>query len=263
LAQIFAGLILIAAGVGITYLNNPFGNTIYLDAVKWPIKIGADVYHIVFWADLLLIIWVGLIMNATNFIDGLDGLAGGLSFISAIILVIISLLVGQHATALLAAVFAGAIGGFLLLNLPLYPAGLGGGAAKMFLGDVGSMFLGLMLAVLTLISGGKLATLLLVFGLVILDALYVIAKRVIRGKNPMTSPDQTHIHHRFLRAGISATSALIILLSFSVIFGLIGLFFVGKLKIILIAVMAVISLVMFVLLDIRNVKLKVKNDKLQ
>jgi len=248
LAQIFAGLILVFAGIGIVSLNNPFGNTIFLDSIKWPIKIGADTYHIVFWADLLLLIWVGLLMNATNFIDGLDGLAGGLGFIAAIILAFVSLREHQAATALMAAIFAGSIGGFLLLNVP---------PAKIFLGDVGSMFIGLMLAALTLISGGKLATLLLVFGLVILDALYVIARRLIRGKNPMTTPDQTHIHHRFLRAGISATSTLILLLGFSVIFGLIGLIFVGRLKLILLAVMAVISVGMFVVLDLKaRTKLK-------
>jgi UDP-GlcNAc:undecaprenyl-phosphate GlcNAc-1-phosphate transferase len=246
LAQVVAGLILVFAGIGIVSLNNPFGNTIFLDSVKWPVKIGADTYHIVFWADLLLIVWTGLLMNATNFIDGLDGLAGGLGFIAAIVLSFVSFREHQAATGLMAAVFAGSIGGFLLLNVP---------PAKIFLGDVGSMFIGLMLAVLTFISGGKLATLLLVFGLVILDALYVVIKRIIKGKNPMTTPDQTHIHHRFLRAGLSATSTLILLLGFSVIFGLIGLIFVGRIKLILLIVMAVISVGMFVLTDLKGRKI--------
>ncbi len=245
LSQIAAGLILIVSGIGIVYLNNPFGLAINLDTVKIPVQIGASVYHLVFWADLLLLIWVSLIMNATNFIDGLDGLAGAISLISGLILLVLSLSVSQGATALLAAVFVGAIIGFLPFNLP---------KAKLFLGDTGSMFLGLMLAVLSLISGGKLATLLLVFGLVILNALYVVVKRTIQGLNPMTNPDQTHLHHRFLQAGFSPTSTLILISSFSLAFGLAGILTGGQLKIYLVVALAIISILMFVVLDLRAKK---------
>ena len=238
-------MILIVSGIGIVYLNNPFGLAINLDTVKIPVQIGASVYHLVFWADLLLLIWVSLIMNATNFIDGLDGLAGAISLISGLILLVLSLSVSQGATALLAAVFVGAIIGFLPFNLP---------KAKLFLGDTGSMFLGLMLAVLSLISGGKLATLLLVFGLVILNALYVVVKRTIQGLNPMTNPDQTHLHHRFLQAGFSPTSTLILISSFSLAFGLAGILTGGQLKIYLVVALAIISILMFVVLDLRAKK---------
>jgi len=251
LAQIGAALLLILTGVGITYLNNPFGLTIALDSIKIPIQLGANIFHFVLWADLFLIFWVVLLTNATNFIDGLDGLATSLSAIAAIILVFLSLKEGQLATALMAAVFAGAIIGLLPLNLPLNaPRSLGGGgAAKIFLGDTGSMFLGLMLAILTVISGGKLATVLLVFGLVIIDALYVVTKRVLRGKNPLTTPDQSHLHHRFLRAGFTPTMSLIAITLLSLSFGLAGLLTGGKIKIILIAILVLFSILMFVLLD--------------
>ena len=263
LAQIFAAVLLILTGVGITYLNNPFGLAIPLDTVKIPIQIGADIFNFVLWADLFFIAWVVLLTNATNFIDGLDGLAASLSAVAGIILVFLSLKMGQDATALLAAVFAGVIIGLLPLNLPLNaPRSLamparsfqrrwgGGGAAKIFLGDTGSMFLGLMLAILTVISGGKLATVLLVFGLVIIDALYVVLKRLIKGKNPLTTPDQSHLHHRFLRAGFTPTMSLISITLLSLSFGLAGLLTAGKLKIILIAVLALFSLVLFTLLDL-------------
>lgn len=241
-AQVVTGLILVVTGVGITYLNNPFGLTINLESIRIPLQIGANVYHLVLWADLLLLAWVGLLMNATNFIDGLDGLAATLSVVSGSILVALSLNVSQSATALLAAVFVGAVIGFLPFNLP---------PAKMFLGDTGAMFLGLMLAVLTLITGGKLATLLLVFGLVILDALYVVAKRVAKGQNPFTTADQTHLHHRFLRAGFSPASTLIFITLYSLAFGLAGLLTSGKLKIELIAVLAALSIALFVYLDFK------------
>ena len=249
IAQIATGLILVVTGVGITYLNNPFGLTINLESIRIPVQIGANVYHLVLWADLLLLAWVGLLMNATNFIDGLDGLAATLSVVSGSILVALSLNVSQSATALLAAVFVGAVIGFLPFNLPAGRQACP--TAKMFLGDTGAMFLGLMLAVLTLITGGKLATLLLVFGLVILDALYVVAKRVAQGRNPFTTADQTHLHHRFLRAGFSPASTLIFITLYSLAFGLAGLLTSGKLKIELIGVLAALSIALFVYLDFK------------
>lgn len=248
-SQIISAIILIAAGVGIIYLNNPFGLAIGLDSVKIPFAIGMSVYHFVLWADLLFILWVVVMTNATNFIDGLDGLASSISLVTAVILIFLSLKVNQPATALVAAVFAGAIGGFLPFNLP---------RAKIFLGDTGSMFLGLMLAVLTVISGGKLATVLLVFGLVILDAIYVILKRLFSGKNPLTNPDQSHLHHRFLRAGFSPTSTLIVISVISLLFGLAGLVSAGQIKIYLIGVLAVLSILLFVALDLTARKNKSK-----
>lgn len=241
-SQVICAVILIGAGVGIVYLNNPFGLAIALDSIKFPFIIGASIYHFVLWADLFFILWVVVMTNATNFIDGLDGLAGSISLIAAVILIFLSLKVNQPATALMTAVFAGAIAGFLPLNLP---------RAKIFLGDTGSMFLGLMLAVLTVISGGKLATVLLVFGLVILDAIYVILKRLIRGKNPLTNPDQSHLHHRFLRAGFSPTSTLIVISVISLLFGLAGIVTGGQLKIYLIGVLTILSLLLFIALDLK------------
>jgi UDP-GlcNAc:undecaprenyl-phosphate GlcNAc-1-phosphate transferase len=236
-----SALILIASGIGITYINNPFGLVIILDSIKIPVQIGASVYHIVFWADLLFMVWFFLLTNATNFIDGLDGLATTLAAIAAITLLFVSRGVGQNATALMSAVFAGALIGFLPFNLP---------RAKIFLGDTGSMFIGLMLAVLTIISGGKLATVLLVFGLVIIDALYVIAKRIIRGKNPFSTADQTHLHHRFLQAGFSPASTLIIISVISVFFALAALMTANKMKIFTIGILAVFSIVLFITLDL-------------
>ncbi len=245
LSQIAAALILIITGVGITYLNNPFGLTINLNTISWPVQIGTNIFHFVLWADLLFIAWVLLLTNATNFIDGLDGLAGSLSLTAAVILAIMSFQMGQTATATLALVFAGAIFGFLFFNLP---------PAKIFLGDTGSMFLGLILATLTFITGGKLATVFLVFALVIIDALYVIAKRLIRGKNPFTTSDQTHLHHRFLKAGLSQQSTLLIVILFSLAFGLSALYLEPKIKLITLVALSVLTVIMFVSLDLKGVK---------
>lgn len=245
LSQIGAALLLILTGVGLTYFNNPFGNTIYLDTWKVPVQIGASVFSFVVWADIILILWVGVLTNATNFIDGLDGLASTLALIAFITLGVISFNTGQISTALLCAVIIGAILGFLPFNLP---------PAKMFLGDVGSMFLGLMLAAVSVISGGKLAALLMVFSLVILNALYVVARRIIKGKNPFTSPDQSHLHHRFLRLGFSPQKTLVIITLLSAIFGLTALLSYGQLKIYLLIIFAVLALFGFYYLDLKQKK---------
>jgi len=246
-AQILTALILIAAGVGITYLNNPFGLVIKLDNIAWPIQIGADVYHFVFFADMLFVVWLVLLTNATNFIDGLDGLAGSLSFVAAVILGVMSLQMGQISTAILASIFAGSILGFLFFNLP---------PARIFLGDTGSMFLGMMLAVLTFVTGGKLATVFAVFALVIIDAFYVIVKRIIRRQNPFTTADQTHLHHRFLRAGFSNQGALITIIIFSFTFGLATLYLEPKAKLITIGILTILTIGMFIILDLKRQKIK-------
>lgn len=246
ITQIFVALILISAGVGIAYLNNPFGLALRLDSVALPIQLGASTYRIILYADLIFIIWTVLLTNATNFIDGLDGLATSLAIISGAVITGLSLKMSDFATATLAAIWVGAMIGFLPFNI-FY----GKKSARMFLGDTGSQFLGLMLAVLTFISGGKLATILLVFGIVILNALYVIAKRLYRGKNPFTTADKTHLHHRFLQAGFSKTATLLIICAISAAFGFSALIFEGQTKIIMIGILAIISLLIFVALDLR------------
>jgi len=242
LAQIGSAIILILTGVGLTYLNNPFGLTIHLDNIKIPIQLSGEVFNFVVWADLFLILWVVLLTNATNFIDGLDGLAPTLGLIAFIILGILSVQIGQSSTALLCAIIAGSIIGFLPFNFP---------PAKMFLGDTGSMFLGLMLATVSVISGGKLATLLMVFALVILDAIYVVVKRILKGKNPLITPDQTHLHHRFLHLGFTPRATLFIITIASTIFGLTALLTYGQTKIYLLGLLGFLVLYSFFYLDFK------------
>ncbi|OQA53429.1 MAG: putative undecaprenyl-phosphate N-acetylglucosaminyl 1-phosphate transferase [candidate division WS2 bacterium ADurb.Bin280] len=246
LSQILAALILIATGIGLTYLNNPFGPTIRLDQLAIPVEIADATYRIILFADLFFILWTVLLTNATNFIDGLDGLATTLSIIAGATICAISFSMNDYATATLALIWVGAMLGFLPFNLPF-----GKGGAMMFLGDTGSQFLGLMLSILTVISGGKLATVMLVFGIVILDALYVIAKRIARRQNPFTTADTTHLHHRFLKAGFSKTATLLIICAISASFGFSALIFEGQSKIVMIGALAILSLALFIGLDLK------------
>ncbi len=242
-AQITAALIAIFAGIGLVYLNNPFGNTIYLDTIKIPVRIGENIYHFVLWADLLFLVWAVGMMNAVNFIDGLDGLASGICLLAVLVIAFVSFKpeVNQPATALTAIILAGTILGFLPYNF--FPA-------KIFLGDAGAMFLGLMLAILSVISGGKLAALFLVLAVAIIDGLLVVLGRLWRGENPLTRPDQTHVHHRFLKAGFSPAATVAIIWAISAVFGMIGLITAGRLKLYLAGAMSLLLVGIFWLLNL-------------
>ena len=202
LIQILVAAVVIASGIGIDKLANPFGTQINLNSVYIPIfKVNGIIYHFSLWSDLLTLIWLVGMMNVVNFVDGIDGLAGGVSAIAAftIFLLSISLSVNQPAVAMLSIILSGAAAGFLFWNFP---------PAKIFMGDSGSMFLGFMLGILPLLSGGKLATTFLVLGFPIIDGLIVAGGRLLRRKNPFTTPDKTHLHHRFIEAGFSVPQAI-------------------------------------------------------
>lgn len=195
-----AALCVVAFGVEIHWLSNPLGGS--------NIVLGALTY-------LLVPIWLLLMINTVNLFDGLDGLASGLTAIACAAMVFLSLepMVNQPATALLAAILAGATLGFLPYNW--HPA-------KIFLGDTGSMFLGYMVGVFAIISGAKFATAALVLGIPILDAAWVILRRLMTGQSPMKA-DKLHLHHRFLNAGFSVRATVLILYAIAALFGMIAL----------------------------------------
>lgn len=198
--QAVASLCVVAFGVEIHWLSNPLGgNNIILGALTY----------------LLVPIWLLLMINTVNLFDGLDGLASGLTAIACGAMVFLSLepVVNQPATALLAAILAGAILGFLPYNW--HPA-------KIFLGDTGSMFLGYMVGVFAIISGAKFATAALVLGIPILDACWVFVRRILSGQSPMKA-DKLHLHHRFLKAGFSVRATVLILYAIAALFGMIAL----------------------------------------
>jgi UDP-GlcNAc:undecaprenyl-phosphate GlcNAc-1-phosphate transferase len=102
--------------------------------------------------------------------------------------------------------------------------------AKILMGDTGSMFLGYTLAALAIFSGGKMATAFLVMGFPILDAFWVIVRRILNGKSPLKG-DLFHFHHRLIYAGLSERSALVVIYSAAAVFGLMAVFLSSAQKI--------------------------------
>lgn len=171
-------------GIRITYIGNPV----------WPF-LSPQYLHfeaVPYLSELVTIAWIFAFINVVDWLDGLDGLAAGVGAIAALSIVAISLLLGTPASALLGVILAGALLGFLPLNF--YPA-------QIYLGG-GAFLLGFFLAVLSIFSGAKTGTALLVLAIPILDAFYVIYARFRSGKSPFAG-DKNHLHHRLLKAGIA------------------------------------------------------------
>lgn len=215
--QVLAVIVVIASGIGIDTLPNPLGEVFNLNSVYIPIYTKNGItYHFSLWSDLLTLVWMVGMMNVINFVDGVDGLASGLATIASFTIFIVAMIIGggQPSLAFIAIILAGATSGFLVWNFP---------PAKIFMGDSGSIFLGFMLGLLPLISGGKLATIFLVLGFPIIDGLIVAGGRIYRGQNPLTSPDKTHLHHRFINAGFSQRQSIIVLYIIAIAFAWVAL----------------------------------------
>jgi UDP-GlcNAc:undecaprenyl-phosphate/decaprenyl-phosphate GlcNAc-1-phosphate transferase len=197
-----AGGILYAAGLRVVELTNPFGETIQLG----PLGI------------VLTALWVAGLINALNLVDGLDGLAPGVGGIAALSLCAVGFLRDERDVAVLALILAGAVAGFYPYNFP---------RARVFLGDVGSTFIGLVLATIALLENRKATaamTLLLplvAIGLPVLDTAFAVVRRTARGRNPLRR-DLGHLHHRLLRLGLSPRAAVGCLLAASAVFGLVA-----------------------------------------
>lgn len=201
LGQVLAATALIANGVRIDFLSNPFGGYIYFP----------------FWiAAVFTVVWVVSITNAINLIDGLDGLAAGISSIAAVTMLVAAngmpVLPGYTALAVgLTAALAGSSLGFLPYNF---------NPAKIFMGDAGSMFLGYALAAVALQGALKstaaisIAVPVLALGLPICDTLFAIIRRRQSGV-PISSPDKDHLHHRLLRLGLSHRDTVLVMYAIS------------------------------------------------
>ena len=173
----------------------------------------ADFSFVAIPAVLLTWFWIVGMMNTVNLIDGLDGLATGVVGITALFITIISFLLGQQSIAILSAVFTGAVFGFLPHNW---------NPAKIFMGDSGSMFLGLGLAVLSIMGGAKLALALMVLGIPILDLAVVAINRIRRGQSPLHY-DTTHLHYRMKANGLSVKQICLLFYGLTIMFGLLAL----------------------------------------
>ena len=204
LVQIIAALITVMAGNRIEVLSNP---NIFSPNPYW--ELGA-------LSIPVTVIWIVAITNAVNLIDGLDGLACGVSTISAATMLVIALRVEEWNVAVMMAALVGACIGFLPYNF---------NPAKIFMGDTGSTFLGFIMATMSVEGMFKQYTIIsfvvpfLMLGLPIFDVCFAVVRRVSHGQSPM-KPDRGHVHHRLIDMGFSQKQAVGVLYVISAILGL-------------------------------------------
>ena len=245
---VVAVLIVVLAGVGVTFITNPFGGIIDLTAVQITLLRWHDVpYHFTLWADLFTFIWLMGATYTTKILDGLDGLVSGLGVIGSLIVFLLTLRpeVHQNGVGLLALSMAGASAGFLIWNW--HPA-------RVFLGEGGSLYIGFVLGVLSIISGGKIATALLILGLPMLDLAWVMIRRILTHRSPFTSADRFHLHFRLLDAGFSIRQSVLIILGLVALFGISTLYVSGGRKVLVLGALLVVMALLGWLVMVRTAR---------
>lgn len=200
LGQIAAAGILVYFGIKVEWVTNPLGDMVYLGKLSIPITI----------------FWIVGVTNTLNFIDGLDGLAAGIASIASFTLMLVALNEGLGPVVILTAALAGGAVGFLPFNF---------NPAKIFMGDTGAMFLGYVLAAISVMGAIKSATAIalavpiLALGLPIFDTAFAILRRAVNG-HPVMKADKDHLHHRLLAIGLTQRQTVLIMYSISAALGM-------------------------------------------
>lgn len=202
--QLGAALILYSFGLSIDVLSNPFG--------EGGIELG-------WWSLPLTLMWLVAIPNVINLIDGMDGLAGGFGLFLSLTLAFVGFASGFPDIMIVSIVMAGALAGFLVFNFP---------PAKIFLGDGGAYLVGFFVASVSLKCSNKgsiiaaLLVIVIALGVPIMDTLFAILRRMIRGV-PIFRADAEHIHHRLILLGYSKGRALVAMYSVCAVLSLVGI----------------------------------------
>ena len=200
--QIISGLIVFATGTKIAYLHIPFTGSDYFYFP--PVLMG-----------IITVIWIVAITNTINLIDGLDGLAAGTSLIASMCIAYSAFISGNALTAMILMAVAGATLGFLPHNF---------NPAKIFMGDAGSLFLGFMLASISIetMKGTTLIVMivpLIALGLPVFDTVFAIIRRLVN-KRPIMEADKGHLHHRIMARGMGQKRTVILLYAISGVLGI-------------------------------------------
>ncbi len=189
--QVIASGIAVYFGAQILFVSTPFTRVMMLGV----------------WAVPVTIVWMTAMTNAINLIDGLDGLASGITLIAGATLFAVSIKMGQYDSAILLAALAGTAAGFLRYNF--FPASI-------FLGDSGSLFFGFMLACASIVGVLKstlviaLVIPIVVLGIPIYDTATAVIRRAITGR-PIFEADKKHLHHRLMKAGFNQRQVVIMI----------------------------------------------------
>ena len=222
LGQIAAAAVVVFGGVTVEFINVPFFGEVDFGFLAIP----------------LTMLWIIGITNAVNLIDGLDGLAAGVSSIALITISGMAIFMGNGFVAAVGLILLGSTLGFLIYNF--YPA-------KIFMGDTGALFLGFIISVLSLL-GFKNVTLvsliipIIILGVPISDTIFAIIRRLLN-KQPLSAADKSHLHHCLLQSGYSHRQTVLIIYGIAAFFGLAAVLFSQTTLWISIAIMVVLLII--------------------
>jgi len=197
-----AGVVVAWGGVQVEFVNLPFSDGI--------LEFG-------FLSVPITILWIVGITNAINLIDGLDGLAAGVSSIALITISGMAILFGNPFVVIIASIVLASTLGFLVFNF--HPA-------KIFMGDTGALFLGFMISVLSLLGFKTSAFIsfiipIIILGVPISDTFFAILRRIVN-KKPLMAPDKSHLHHCLLGLGFTHRQTVLLIYAMASFFGLVA-----------------------------------------
>ena len=222
-----AALIAVFFQIGVSKISNPFG----VSPVELPDAL----------RQILTVVWLMVMMYTTKFLDGLDGLATGVSAIGAAMMMGLALTVQyfQPDAAVFASICLGALLGFLFWNF---------NPARIFLGEGGSTFVGFTIGTLSVIGGAKVGTALLVLSIPLLDVIWVVLRRVFVEHHSPTKGDRKHLHHRLLDLGLSQRQVVLVYYALAGSVGVTTLFLQSRAKVALFALLVLLMIATAVLL---------------
>ncbi|GBE16792.1 putative undecaprenyl-phosphate N-acetylglucosaminyl 1-phosphate transferase [bacterium BMS3Abin15] len=238
--QVAIVILIFITGTQVEYITNPFGGYIFLDLGQYLLP-----------SLLFVIVWVVLMMNSMNWLDGIDGLSGGAAFVGAITIFLLSMKpeVNQPPVGIISMALAGAVLAFLIFNF--HPA-------RILAGTTGSMFMGFILAVLAIFAGIKIATALLVMAIPIADTLWVVWER-FRSGDAVHEPDERHLHYKLMKLGWSQKKIALFFYVITILIAIVALNTraMGKSITIILVVAIMIGVILVV-----NKKIAAKEQKL-
>lgn len=218
LGQFLAALLVVGSGIGIAFISGPLGGIIDLSGPKLGFELLGEHREIWIISSFFALLWIVGLMNAVSWSSGVDGQLSGFVSIAALITTLLSLRfsmdMNQWPVIILSAIVFGAFLGFLPWHM--YPQ-------KIMPGFGGATLGGYMLAVLSILATAKVGTLLLVLAIPVIDALYIILRRILAGKSPVWG-DRGHLHHRLLDAGFSKQQVAIFYWVATALLGIVSLY---------------------------------------
>lgn len=240
-AQILAALVVVASGIGISFITNPFhwfgaSEVVRLDTLRFVFDFFGT-HSIVILADLFAIFWIVWVINMVNFSSGVDGQLPGIALVALLVIFAASLRFfpsdpSQLIISKLAIIGAGATLAFLFYNL---------NPAKIFPGDSGSYFLGFLIATLAIASGAKVGAAILVMAVPLVDGVFTVLRRIAQRRSPFLG-DRGHLHHRLLAIGFSQVQVALFYWLLCAILGAIALLLPALEKLFAGAIVAIIIL---------------------